>query len=156
MEEIFALLEGFDLNNFIPELDSVLGQVEFGVRIAVMAGPLVLLGLGLWYFLLPPKEANHYVGFRTFWGMSSIAAWRFTQKVAGILWSAMGLILTIIMFFISNGFRGMEMMDMLWSGMNCLLWQAGLVLASILLVNVAVIVFYDFKGKPRSFSKAKK
>jgi hypothetical protein len=35
-------------------------------------------------------------------------------------------------------------------------WQGGCVLVSIVLVNLAVIVFYDFKGKPRSFSKAKK
>jgi len=153
--EIFSVLEGFDLKNFLPEMDTVLGQAEMIVRVAVLIAPLVLFVLGLWYLFLPPKEANHYVGFRTFWGMSSVAAWRFTQKIAGITWGALGLILFVVMLLVSGGFHGQEMMDMVWSGVTCILWELGLVLVSLLGINVAVIVFYDFNGKPRDFKKHK-
>lgn len=150
MEEIFALLNGFDLNNFIPELDTVLGQVELIVRICVLAVPLIVLGLGLWYYFLPPKEANHYVGFRTFWGMSSVAVWRFTQRLAGLIWGALGLVLTVVMFFVSLGFRGMEAMDMVWSGFVCVIWQLALVLASYIAIHVIIILQFDKDGTPRS------
>lgn len=149
MEEIFALLDGFDLNNFIPELDTVLGQVELIVRICVLAVPLVVLALGLWYYFLPPKEANHYVGFRTFWGMSSVGAWRFAQRLAGIVWGALGLVLAVVMFFISLGFRGMDVMDMVWTGFVCVIWQLVLVLISYIGINWVIFLRFDTDGRPR-------
>ncbi len=152
MEEIFALLDGFDLNNFIPELDTVLGQVELIVRLCVLAVPLIVLALGLWYYFLPPKEANHYVGFRTFWCMSSVGAWRFTQRLAGLVWGVLGLVLTVVMFFVSLGFRGMEVMDMVWSGFVCVIWQLVLILISYIGIHAVVIARFDKDGKPRNAS----
>ena len=155
MEEIFALLDGFDLNNFIPDMDTVLGQVELIVRICVLAVPLIMLALGLWYYFLPPKEANHYVGFRTFWGMSSVGAWRFTQHLAGIVWGVLGLVLTVVMFFVSLGFRGMEVMDMVWAGFVCVIWQLVLVLISYIGINAVIFSRFDKDGKPRNVTAKK-
>lgn len=149
MEEIFALLEGFDLNNFIPKLDTVLGQVELIVRLCVLLVPLVVLALGLWYYFKPPKEANHYIGFRTFWGMSSVAVWSFAQKLAGLVWMALGGALTLVMFFISLGFGGMEAMDMVWTAFVCVIWQLALVLLSYIAINVVLIIRFDKDGKPK-------
>jgi hypothetical protein len=153
MEALKGLLTDFDPAAFIPELDTVVGWLELIVRIAVMAGPVVLLAMGLWYLLLPPKEANHIAGYRFFWGMGSVQSWKFTQLVAGIGWTALGLILTIIMAVIVNGYRGMEPIEMCYNAISCILWEIGTAAVVCLAVNVTVIVFFDFKGNPRKFYK---
>ena len=143
---IKQLLTDFDLANFLPALDSVIGWIELVTRIAVLSGPLLMLGLGLWYFLAPPKEANHSIGYRFYWGMSSVECWQFTQRLAGIVWSGLGLILSIVMAIICNGYRGMDTMDMLYNAVICLLWEAGLTLLSILAINITVMIRYDGRG----------
>ena len=149
MDSIIALFENFDLAGFVPELDTLLGKLELAARIAVMIGPLILLGLGLWYFLFPPKEANHYAGFRTLWGMGSIEAWQFTQRIAGMVFSVLGFLLTVIMALICNGYRGMDMLRMLESAVACVLWEIGLVLAATIAIHVIVLIRYDWKGERR-------
>ena len=79
MDKLDGLLEDFDIVKLLPKLDTVWDTVTLLTRIFVMAGPLILLGLGIWYFFAPPREANHRAGFRTAWGMGSVDAWRFTQ-----------------------------------------------------------------------------
>ena len=150
MDSIIALFENFDIAAFVPELDTIMGKLELVVRIAVMIGPLVLLGLGLWYFLAPPKEANHRAGFRTFWGMGSVEAWQFTQRLAGICFGVLGLILTVVMALICNGYRGMDAMEMIWSAGKCVVVQIGLVLLTTIAIHIVVLILYDWKGDCRS------
>ena len=57
-EALKSLLSDFDLTKFVPALDTVLGWIEMLTRIAVMVGPVLMLGFGLLYLLAPPKEAN--------------------------------------------------------------------------------------------------
>ena len=83
-----------DLVSLLPSMESLLDKTDLLLRIFVMAGPLALLGLGLYYFLLPPKEANHTAGYRFRYGMSKVGVWRFMQTVAGIIYSGVGLLLT--------------------------------------------------------------
>lgn len=149
MDAIMSLLKDFDLAAFLPELNTLVGKLELVLRIIVMIGPLAVLGLGIWYFLAPPKEANHSVGFRTLWGMGSIGAWRFSQWLAGICFIALGFVLTVVMALICNSFRGMEIMDMAWSAVCCLLWQVGLVAACFIGIYIAVIVRFHFDGTLR-------
>ena len=106
MEALKALMEDFDPAAIMPDLSTFLGKLEVGMRVAVMAAPLVLLGLGLLYFLSAPKEANYKLGYRFFWGMSSVEAWQFTQRLAGIVWCVLGLTLCIVMAVLSGKFRG--------------------------------------------------
>ena len=153
MDSIIALFENFDFAAFLPELDTLLGQLELTARIAVMIGPLVLLGLGLWYFLAPPKEANYRAGFRTLWGMGSVEAWQFTQRLAGICFAVLGLILTAVMALICNGYRGMDAMEMIWSAGKCVLVQIGLVLVITVAIHITVMIRYDWKGDRRSAKK---
>lgn len=141
-----ALFEEFDLAAFLPRLEEVLGWVELVLRIAVMAGPLLLLGFGLLYLLAPPKEANHTLGFRCWWGMASLEAWQFTQRAAGMIWSGLGVVLTVVMALICNAFRRMEPMDMVSSAVKCLGWELALVVLACLAVNILVIVRFDRDG----------
>ena len=80
-ETLKSLINDFDPMKLIPDLGNLLGWLELAVRISVMAGPVILLVLGLWYLILPPKEANHFAGYRFYWGMGSVDAWRFTQRM---------------------------------------------------------------------------
>ena len=151
MEALKALMKDFDPAALIPDLSTILGKVETGMRLAVMIAPLVLLAMGLLYLLAAPKEANYKLGYRFFWGMSSVESWRFTQRLSGAVWTLLGGVLTIVMLVTCGKFRNMEVSAMTYQAVKCLLWELGSVVVSILLINVAVIVCFDFKGVPRSF-----
>ena len=146
MDALMSLFEGFDFANFIPDVTSVLGWLETIARIAVMVAPLVLLGFGLLDLLAPPKEANHSLGFRFWWGMASLDAWQFTQRIAGMVWMVLGLVLTIVMGILCNGFRGMEVDAMLWLAIRCILWELGIAVVSTLGIQVAVFIVFDSRG----------
>ena len=145
-DELKALFDEFDLADFLPKVDTVLGWVETLLRLAVMAGPIVLLGFGLLYLFAPPKEANHSLGYRFWWGMASLDAWTFTQRIAGIGWSVMGLVLTVVMAVICNGFRRMEVMEMTHLAGKCLLWELGLIAGLCLIIDALVIAAFDRRG----------
>ena len=115
-EMIKSLLGDFDPTALLPDLGAMFGHLELLLRIAVLVGPLCLLGFGLWYLLAPAKEANHSVGYRFYWGMSSVEVWQFTQRLAGLVWTGVGL---------------------------------GIIVVSILVINITVIVLYDRKGYRR-------
>ena len=114
-----------------------------------MAGPLVLLLLGLSYLFLTPKEANYYLGYRCYFGMGSEYAWRFTQRLAGWLFTAAGAVLTVVMFAISVRFPYMALTDMVWKAASCLLVQLAASVLLILTVNISAAIHFDRKGKHR-------
>ena len=153
IESIKELMDAFDPASLLPQLDSVFETVVLACRIAVMVGPIVLLLMGLVYLFFTPREANHYIGYRCYYGMGSVQAWRFTQRLAGIVFGSLGLILTVVMLFVTNGFAGMEVMDMVWKAVTCLLWEAGLTILATLGVNFIVFSGFDRKGELRRRGK---
>ena len=153
IESIKSLMDGFDPAALLPDLSDLFGSLATLCRFAVMIGPVVLLVLGLAYLFLSPKEANYYFGYRCYFGMGSVQAWRFTQRIAGMLFGGVGLILTIVMFLISGGFAEMEVTDMVWKAAGCLAWQAIIAIVLTLLVNFLAFFFFDAKGGPRSRKK---
>ena len=150
MDILKSLLGGANPAGLLPDLEALFDKLDVVLRVAVMAGPLCLLGLGLLYLLAPPSEANHVFGYRHFWGMSSVEAWRFTQKTAGLVWTGLGLGMTVIMAFICNGYRNMGCEAMLVSALTALLVELLLVFLSTLLINALVIFRYDRKGIRRN------
>ena len=150
IDSIKELMDGFDPAALLPELDTVVGKIELICRIAVMIGPVLLILLGLTYLFLAPKEANHYLGYRCYFGMGSVQAWRFTQKLSGIVLGGLGLVLTAVMVFMMMSFRGMEVQAMLWRAVKCLIWQAALALLANLAINAAAFFLFDSRGDFRS------
>ena len=148
-EDIKVLMDNFDPAALLPDLTTVVGKVEFITRLAVMAGPIVLLTLGILYFFAAPKEANYRFGYRCYFGMGSEEAWRFTQRFAGLVWGVLGLVLTVVMLIITGSFAGNPIMDIIGKGAKCLLWEAGLILVSILGINLTAMLCYDRKGLRR-------
>lgn len=149
MDFVQSLLGGLNPAALLPDLEALFDNLDVALRVAVMVGPLCLLGLGLLYLLAPPSEANHVFGYRHFWGMSSVEAWRFTQKTAGLVWTGLGLLMTVIMAFICNGYRGMAAEAMLKSALTAVLVELVLVFLSTLAINALVIFRYDRTGTRR-------
>ena len=150
MDFLKSLLSDFDPAALVPDLEALFNNLDGALRVVVLAGPLCLLGLGLLYLLAPPSEANHVFGYRHFWGMSSVEAWRFTQKTAGLVWTGLGLCLTVIMAFLCNGYRELAAEAMLMSALTSVLVELLLVFLSTLLINTLVIFRFDYKGIRRS------
>lgn len=155
IESIKALMDGFEPASLLPNLSGVFESLAPICRFAVMAGPIVLLVLGLAYLFLSPKEANYYFGYRCYYGMGSVHAWRFTQRLAGLLFSAAGILMSIVMFTLSAGFDGMEVTDMVWKAADCLVWEAGIVIGLTLFVNLMAMFRFDRRGELRKKKKAK-
>lgn len=149
LESIKELMDAFDPAALLPDLSSVVGIVMTAARFAVLAGPLVLLVMGLAYLFLSPKEANYKFGYRCYFGMGSVNAWRFTQRLAGIVWAALGLVLTVVMVLITGGYGEKEVMQVVESAVSCLIWEIGLAAASCLIINLIVMLTFNSKGYPR-------
>ena len=146
MDALKSLFSDFDFAGFIPQLDTVLGWIQLICRLCVMAGPLILLGFGLLYLLNPPKEANHSAGYRFWWSMASLDAWQFTHHIAGMVFTTLGLILTIIMSLICNGYRDMGTEEMLDSALRCIGWVIGLTVIACLAIDALVVIVFDSEG----------
>ena len=148
-DKIKALLEGFDPASLLPELEPLLAGLAGSMRYVVLICPIALLVLGLGYLFLAPKEANYWFGYRCFFGMGSVEAWRYTQRIAGLVWTGLGLVLTAVMFFVSAGYADGAVQDVLSSAMGCMLWEAGLIVLSCLVINTVVALYFDSEGELR-------
>ena len=149
MDDILSLLQDFDVANFLPAPEDYVRSLVGWVRFAVLLGPLILLVLGAWYYFAPPKEANHSVGFRTYWGMGSVKAWLFSQKLAGISFLALGGILLVLSFLISLTFNGDRAMGMINTALVLVVIQLLLVLGLWIVLNLLIYRAFDKDGKPR-------
>ena len=156
MNKITEILNSIDFTKLVPDLDTMLGKLQMAATVAILIGPLILLVLGLIYILIPPKEANHKAGFRTYFGMGSVEAWLFTQRLAGIVLGALGLVLTVVMLVIYNNLlEATDIMQVALTAGKSLIWQIGLVALAYFGISVTAFVMFDRKGNYR-FGKKKR
>jgi uncharacterized membrane protein len=149
IEDLKSLMDAFDPASLLPEIESVLDVVLYAVRMATLVGPAVLLLLGLGYLIFAPKEANYYFGYRCMFGMGSVEAWRFTQRLAGIIWSVLGLVLTVAMVMLTNGLAEMDVYDAVWTAVKYMLWEVGLAALSCIVINTLVMTQFTYSGDRR-------
>ena len=149
IDDLKQVLEGSDLGAVLPDLNAIMDKMAPIMRLALMAGPIILLALGLLYLFASPKEANYKFGYRCYFGMGSVYAWRYSQRLAGILFAAVGLILTLVMFSVTGKFQDMDIMDMLWKTAKCGIWEAVIILLTKLAINLTVAFYFDSKGHLR-------
>ena len=149
LKEALQGLDNFDPAAVLPQMDSIFGRILLICRVCVLLGPVILLLLGLGYLFLAPKEANYYFGYRCFFGMGSVMAWQFTQRMAGMVLGGLGLVLTVVMVVISTGFPGMETEAMAWLTVKCLIWQVVLTLLATLTINGLAMFWFNRKGELR-------
>jgi uncharacterized membrane protein len=148
-EDIKVLMDNFDPASLLPDLSTLPGLVATLTRFAVLAGPIVLLIMGILYFFLSPKEANYHFGYRCYFGMGSVEAWRFTQRFAGVFWAVLGLVLTVVMLLITGGYGSKDVSEIIHSGLSCLVWEIILAALSCLVINVTAMILFDRKGLRR-------
>ena len=149
-EDIKVLMDNFDPASLLPDLSSMPGIVATLTRLAVIVGPIVLLVMGILYYFLSPKEANYHFGYRCYFGMGSEEAWCFTQRLAGIVWAALGLVLTLVMLIISGSYGEKNISEIIASGLTCLIWEIALAAVSCLAINITAMIRYDRKGLRRN------
>ena len=149
MDDILSFLQDFDVANFLPEPEQFLKSLEGWTRFFVLLGPLILLGLGACYYFAPPKEANHSFGFRTYWGMGSVQAWLFAQKLAGMGYMIVGGALTVLMGLVSITFRAHAALSMINTALVCVFIELLIVLVLWIALNTLIYRAYDKDGNRR-------
>ena len=149
IEDLKSIMDAFDPASLLPEMESVLNGLVNAVRLAILVGPAVVLVLGVLFLVFAPKEANYYFGYRCAFGMGSVEAWRFTQRLAGITWTVLGLALTVAMFVLTRKFGRLDAYDVVWTGVKYILWEVGLVAASGLFINTVVMSQFTYDGEFR-------
>lgn len=149
MSKILSLLKEFDISKILPQMDSFVRTLGGWLRLILLAGPLVLVGLGAWYYYAPPSEANYSVGFRTKWSMSSVAVWRYAQKLAGRCFMLVGGALAILMLVISLFFGLFGPVGMAVVTLICMIIEAVLIVLLHVWIDKQLRKKFDHNGNPR-------
>ena len=148
MDQIMSLLKEFDIAGMLPDLGKFLKTITVLLRLILVAGPVVMVALGVIYFFFPPKEANYSVGYRTRWSMSSVEVWTYAQRIAGLTYMCLGGLLTIAMivmeFVITKGILGMLITTMI-----CVAIQVGLAVAAWIVIEIFLRRYFDVNGNKR-------
>lgn len=147
--DLITKLFDLDLSTLVPDMPIVMGIVGFLLVLAVLAGPILLITLGALYSFRPAPEANFKYGFRTYFGMGSIQAWQFSQKIAGLVFGGLGIVLLLVMLIVALTFINKDLLQVATTATVCLLWQAGLVLLARLAIAIICCVYFDKDGSAR-------
>ena len=133
----------------LPDPGALVEKVLPIVKILVVAGPVIMLILGLLYLYAAPKEANHHFGYRCYFGMGSEQAWRFTQRIAGITWTALGAILTVAMLIVTARFPGQDILEMLSTAAVCVVTEALVLLVANIIIRIIIAAIFNRHGERR-------
>ena len=130
----------------IPELGAMLADMRFWLGVAMLIGPILLVLLGAYYYFLAPGEANHKAGYRTYYGMGSVEAWRFTQGFAGKVWGFLGagLAVAAIIGCIIMGVQDSQ--GAVVPGLIVLILEAVAVLTGFVIIETTVSRRFDKDG----------
>ena len=152
-DAIKQLLQDFSFETFLedllPELAPLLEKTAFLSRLFMLIGPFLILGMGLYYFLSAPKEANYRSGYRCYFGMGSVEAWRFSQRLAGGIWCLLGLGLAIWMAIAGEKLVELALLDRMGKIAIYIACQGACLLVSRWIINLLVFLRYDAKGRKR-------
>ena len=144
--DIITKLFDLDLAKFVPKMPVFLGVLRALLVIIILLGPILLVTLGAMYLLRPAPEANFKYGFRTYFGMGSVEAWKFSQKMAGLAFGGLGAVLLLIMFIVVMTFFKKDLFQIANSAIVCLIWQAALALIARIAVGVMCYIYFDKDG----------
>ena len=154
MDIISSLLDGLDnIGKIVPELEKLLSSAQLWLTILLLIGPAVMLIFGVIYLFLPPKEANHHIGYRTYFGMGSVEAWLHTQKIAGIIYGGLGIVLGIVMGIVCASLKNKDLMDAFTTAITWLIVQVGIVLLVYFGLWLYTAIVFDRHGNRRKGKK---
>lgn len=147
--DIITKLFDMDLSKIVPDMPVFLGFVRGLLVLAVLLGPILLLTYGALYLFKPTPEANYKFGFRTYFGMGSIEAWQFSQRIAGLIFGGLGTVLLLIMFIVVLFFGGKDLFRIATTAIICLVCQLILILLARLAVAILAGMYFDKNGNRR-------
>jgi hypothetical protein len=146
---MFSPADNFGVYDLLPEMGGFLGDIRFYLCLFLLLVPVIMVIMGALRFFRPAAEANHSVGYRTFFGMGSVYAWRVTQWVSGILFLGVGgllLLLAIIQCFVMGG---KEVGDAVTNMYTWLIVEGVGLILSIVAVEVVIGLQFDKNGNLR-------
>ena len=146
MEALLSFLKEFEIAKLLPEIGNFVTGLAWYTRLAILAGPLLMLGLGLWYHYKPSEEPGRAIGFLGRSVMGSPESWAFAQRFAGVTWMIVGGGLAVIMVILSILFVIMSPIVMITVALVCIILEFGLILAAQIYVNRHVLKYYDKEG----------
>ncbi len=149
IESIKSIMDAFDPAALFPPMDTMLGRIEVLTRLAVLVGPVVLLAQGLYFLFFLPRHAAFSGGYRFFWGMSRPHVWREMQRLAALVFTALGAVLTLSMGLVCLLNHGAGAMKLVNTAAICLIWEAVLTAAACITINVIIMKRYDKSGRRR-------
>lgn len=148
MEAITEFLEDFDFAKLLPEIGKFLSDLRFWTGVLMVLGPLVLLGFGLWYYFRPVQEPDERRGYRLKCAMASVKAWRYTQRLAAIVWIIAGGAMTLISIVICLILLGADELALMTTAVIWLIIEVILTLASHFVIRHMVGKNFDKDGNP--------
>ena len=149
LEKVTSIFAVFENGPTAPDTGALIEKATAIAKVLVIAGPVIMLVLGLLYLFAAPKEANHHFGYRCYFGMGSEQAWRFTQRIAGMTWIALGSILTVAMLIVTARFPGQDVLEMLTTAGTCVVVEALVLLIATIVIRITVTAVFDRHGERR-------
>ena len=138
-----------DLSWLVPEIGGFMVTVKFLMGLSMLVGPLLLIVYGLLYMFKPAEHANYRFGYRTYFGMGSTEAWQYTQRIAGLVYTALGGALFVAMIVVMCFFGKRELLQNVTTAAICLGVQAVALLITRLVIAILVSVYFDSFGDRR-------
>ena len=153
MTVMFSPADNFGVYDMLPDMGGFLGDIRFYLCVFLLIVPVLMAGMGVLRFFWPAKEANRFIGYRTYFGMGSVYAWRVTQWVSGIVFMGMGgllLLIAIVVCFVM-GFQSVA--DAVVTMCTWLILEGVCLAISIVLVEAVILFQFDRQGNLRNGRK---
>ena len=147
--DFISKLLNIDFAGLVPALPVFLGLMRTLMAFALLAGPVAMLILAALYLFKPAPEANYNFGYRTYYGMGSVEAWQFSQKIAGLAFGGLGAVLTVAMLIVILCFIKKTLLQVAIMVTVCLLIQIILLLAARITVAKLCKKYFDKYGDRR-------
>lgn len=148
MVVLTSLFRDFDIAEYLPTIDELLGKISNWCWLFIMIAPALLLAFGLKFFFLPAKNPRG-VGFRNYFVTGSEESWQFAQKIAGLSWMVVGGLLVVIGLIMGAFLKAMDPIKMITTVIVYLCVQLALVILLYIGVITVTLKFYDKNGNPR-------
>ena len=147
--DFISKMLNIDFGALVPKLPVFLGLMRTLMAFALLAGPVALLVLAALYLYKPAPEANYNFGYRTYYGMGSVEAWKFSQRFAGLIFGGLGAGLAVIMLIVILFFIGKTLLTVAIMVTVCLVIQIILLIAARIVIAKQCKKYFDENGDRR-------
>ena len=151
MSKILDLLKEFDIAAMLPEMGKFTGWIVLALKLFLLAGPIIMIVMGAIYCFAAPKEANHRLGHRSRWSMSSVDVWKYAQRISGIVYMGSGGLLTITMLIVIGTFKSRDLLSMVVVAIICAMVEVAVAAVSWLLIEILLRRYYDINGRRKRY-----